>query len=432
MEAASTAAAATAAAAAAAADHNAVLQAISSFLCGNPLLRDSALSFCKVAGVLPLEALRAMRAAAIAGASTTTVQTPLSAAAAALLSTLLSHCDLVHPLSSLAFSVMSHILPGDISLSPPSSPSSSSSSFSTAASLSGCSNVSSMVVERALCHHSKSDCLPSFSAMLALMESVGLIKRFPDATLTVPQVFLHASASISASSEAASSSLTILLSVASALQETFWFAAAPVSPVARASHFLQLAYTSTSSAAAIDAACSLLPRMEESLARLRDVADRTSQNDDVLHSMAGVIECVAAAHGIMAGNSSSMTPPSASSVPVSPSSSNHLDLQISFLTECVSLKEKCCGPHHYDMCRPLLSLAVAFLHRAAAGDSADVSKDHSGEDASIVAQSLLERALGLQETKFGSGHVEVCQRRHNAACRCFFLWCLSHMLRLLA
>jgi hypothetical protein len=396
LEESAAAAAKSAAAAAAAAEQNAVLQAISSFLGGNVLLRESVISFCKVAAVAPLEALRAMRSAAVVDA---TLDSPPSSAAAALLSVLLSHCDHVHPFSSLAFTMMCHVMSGDGTLSPPSSPSSSSSSSSSspaaaaAASSSRHSSVSSIVIERALCHHSKTESFSSFAAMLSLMDSIGLIKRSHNATLSVPQAYVHASTVLPLTSSSAASS-SVLLSVSSALQETFWSTA--VSPVSRTSHFHQLAYALTSRTEddqpAAAAAASLLPQMQDSLQRLREAAARTSQSDDIVSAIAETMECVGAAHGILAGTCSSLP-------------SSHLDLQISSLTECVSLKEKLHGPQSFDVCQTLLSLAVAYLRRAAS----EVGEDRSGEDAAVVARGLLERALVLQETKFGSGHVEVCQ-----------------------
>ena len=189
------------------------------------------------------------------------------------------------------------------------------------------------------------------------------------------------------------------MGIAAALQETFWSAAAATAAAARTSHFLQLLHAPASAPASCEAVAPLFPHLQAVVARLRDTVAEVPPNDDSRLALAGVLECVGAFHGILAAPSSSPSPSS---------SPGHIDLQITTLQECVELKEALHGPQHFDTSRPLLSLAVALLCRAAAAaDADDVSAHHSAENDSVEARSLLQRVIGLQETKFGSDHGEV-------------------------
>jgi hypothetical protein len=398
------AAAAAAAATAAAADSDAVVQATSDFLGGNPVLCQCVANFCKVAGAAPLDALRALRAVVVAGANAGSAVSQLPPSLA-VLSVLLPHCDNLFPSSSLAFIMMCHMVPSSTpSPATPAAPVASS----------GATGVPAAVLQLALCRHTNTDALPSFPATLALMLSIGLLTKCADGSLSVPPLLVSAGLGMSSASSSPSSSSTMIMSISSALRETFATATASASVITRTPYFHQLSYVAlnsdcTSADAAAAAAAALLPLLEMSMSQLGGGAVAGPQ-DERLSALAGVTECVGAAYGFMSLSSTSLP-----ALPLSSSSPSHyLDLQISTLQSCIDMKEQALGPQHFDTARTLVSLAVALLHRAAAAAAADSAADAAYTAAnspahldSLSACSLLQRALGIQESTLGVSHVEV-------------------------
>ena len=205
----------------------------------------------------------------------------------------------------------------------------------------------------------------------------------------------------------------MIMSISSALRETFATSTAPASVITRTSYFHQLSYValnadSASLDSAAAAAAALLPLLQMSMSQLGGVTGAGPQ-DERLSALAGVTECVGAAYGLMSLSMSLPAPLLSSSFP-----SRYCDLQISTLQSCIGIKEQLLGPLHFDIARTLVSLAVALLHRAAAAAAADSAADaaYTAADSpahldSLGACSLLQRALSIQESTLGVSHVEV-------------------------
>jgi hypothetical protein len=389
-----------AASAAAAALDSEVYQAISDFLSGDELLCSCSRSLCRVIGLFPLQLLKTLRSAAAAVAADALLSPSIPAATTTdvALQTFLSHCDRIHASSSLTFLLTCFILspatakvassPAALSLSSESASASSSSAALLSAGSSGVCRVPVAVVQRAVSLHSNVDVFPSFLPIVAMLESIGLMSRDSDGCLSVPLPFIKAGLAASAMPSQAS----MMLNTAAALRETFWSATASSrASVPHITHFHCLLHASLASAAAAAAAASpdaasalLLPNLLSAVQKIQEFAKGGDASDELQLQLAGLEECVAAAYGAEAMHVLSQS----SSKSLSPIVCQLLTLQINALQNSFTLKEQLMDAAHVDVTRGIVSLAAAFLHRAAAFGLSPASADHVlDEDAAAASEA---------------------------------------------